>query len=852
MPVPTYLATQKNMMSSRKKFLTNQFGDEYLYEINQHDFNQIGATALFRKTFADTFAAADTFYIVAGTDSGLLVKYIVEAGIPEGSRFLFVELAKVINQLDPALWESNGRITVCSLDEWQEKATQIGLQSYLFVDRVQTVRSVAVLDARHPAYIELFSQLQMEFNHQQYLARASLGSKIFVQRHLETLADNLVPARQMQGWGKGKSCVLLAGGPSLDDILPWLKQHRDRFIVIAVSRIARRLQQEQLTPDIWCSIDPWAANLEVSKEMLAQHENTLLVHAYHIYAPLIGQWAGKSLYLGERFPWESALNGNNIAVAPIQVTNSALAIAIVMEFSEIILAGVDFCLRRDGYSHARGSLDYQAGPQLSLMETHIETNDGHRADTTYSLASAAAVFERLAEPAKQKGIIIINPAPGAAKLKNIRHFPLDDITLPQPLNQDHKQFYKRATSLQGEEYLHHQRETLQELSRMLIELKTIRDLSSKALKCHRAICSPNLSDEVKSGHKKRMDRIEKRLSNKHAAASRFIKGYGIHSFLKMGIVDRDRTWSDADVQYVGKVYYESYRDTAEKLIKLISTAQRRVHSRIDEQSKTPDFPALFKQWQQDAQPGRSLVWMQQHRKLLEQQPKPFIKQFYGLEKIFQTTLENASNVKGFSDGTSYLDRLKKRQNKLAEIFPKLNQLFQQRDEQGMAIIISGLKKIDSEKSRWLATIACGYHAEIQGRLDDALDHYLQIVQNKPLLQILLRISDISLQREDHETATMALEVLSEISPSFMPSYANILRLTGQQAEALKIYHHYLDQTPDDLATVITLGKFYLELNVPDAATDAFNYVLKRDSDNQAARILLESAGSNRAGVATAQ
>jgi len=64
------------------------------------------------------------------------------------------------------------------------------------------------------------------------------------------------------------------------------------------------------------------------------------------------------------------------------------------------------------------------------------------------------------------------------------------------------------------------------------------------------------------------------------------------------------------------------------------------------------------------------------------------------------------------------------------------------------------------------------------------------------------------------------------------------------------YHHYLDQTPDDLATVITVGKFYLELDVPDAATDAFNFVLARDPDNHAARTLLERAGLSRVSAAT--
>ncbi len=827
-------------MSSRKRFLTNQFGDRYLPEVNRFSFNQIGSAALFRKTFGDTFAKPDTFYIVAGTDSGLLPGYIEECGIPDGSRFLFVELPEVIEQLLPPADE---RIAICRLDEWEERAAQLGLQSYLFIDKMQTAKSIAVLEGHHPGYIELFGRLQMEFNHQQYLARASLGSKVFVQRQLETLADNLLPARLLQGWGKNRSCVLLAGGPSLDDFLPWLKQHRDRFVVIAVSRIARRLQQEQLTPDIWCSIDPWAANLEVSKEMLNQHENTILVHAYHIYAPLIGQWAGRSLYLGNRFPWQSALNHDNIPVAPIQVTNSALLLAMEMGFSRIILAGVDFCLHREGRTHARGSLDSEVGQQLGLMETHIETNAGDIAETTFPLASAAAIFDQLAAPARENHTTIINPAPWAAKLENVQHIPLDEITLPQPLSKEERALHKQIPVLPKADYLHHQQEVLQELARMLRELKTIRELSGKALKCHAALCSPTLSDEAKSGQKKRMDRIEKRLRNRHAEASHFIKGYGIHSFLKMGIVDRDRAWSDADIQHVGQVYYESYRDTAEELIKRITDAQRRIHSRIEEQSNRPDFPALFRQWRQDNQPGRGRVWATHHRELFSQQPDSIAETFSALENEYRQQLENASKIKGFADGTSYLDRLKKRQQQLDEIFPKLNQLFQQRDEKGLERIISGLANIDSEKSQWLAAIARGYLAEIQGDPDGALEHYLQIVQREPLPQILLRVSDISLQKEDHYTATLALKVLSEIAPVFMPSYANILRLTGQRAEALEIYHRYLDQMPDDLATVITVGKFYLELDAPDAATDAFNYVLAKDPDNHAARTLLERTGT---------
>ena len=828
-------------MSSNDKFLTNQFGDSYLYDVNRHSFNQVGATATFEKTYADTLSAPDTFYLVVGTDSGLLFKHIAERGIPEGSRFLFVELPSIVELVGTMLPDTGDRMVVCSPDEWQEKATQMGLQSYLFMDRVQTVRSIAVLDAHHEAYIELAARLQMEFNQQRYLAHASLGSKIFVQRQLENVSDCFLPAQTMRGWGKDKCCALLAGGPSLDDLLPWLKQHRDHFVVIAVSRIARRLQQEGLTPDIWCSIDPWAANLEVSREMLEQHDGALLVHANHIYPPLLGQWPGKSLYLGGRFPWKSGLNGDNIAVAPIQVTNSALILAIEMGFSRIILGGVDFC-HRGGQSHASGSLDHEIGLIPDLMETTIETNDGSTAETTFPLASAASVFDRLAEPARERGTTIINPAPCAAKLQNVRHLPLEEIPLPPPLDHKERRLDERLPSPVGKEYLSHQQETLQELSRMLAELKTIRGLSDRALKCHAALCSSAVSTAAKAGYKRRMDRIEKRLRNRHAAASYLIKTYGIHSFLKMGIVDREREWSEADIQRVGEVYYRSYRETAEELIGLITAARRRVLSRIEEQREDPDFPALFHQWRQDAQPGRSLVWKRWHHTRFERLPQEVLDQFAILADEFHESLEKASEIKGFADGTSYRDRLEERRKKLDGILPKLNQLFRQRDEAGLSLIASALEQIDSKQAQRLTAIARGYLAEVQGHPEQALEHYLPIVQKEPLLPVLLRISDISLERGDYPIATLALEVLSEISPLFLPSYANILRLTGRHAEALEAYHRYLNQTPDDLAAVIAVGKFYLELDAPQAAADAFNYVLARDPGNRAARTLLENAG----------
>ncbi len=824
------------------RFLTNRFGDRYLPEINHYTFNQSGAAAVFRKTYGEGFSHPDTFYLVSGTDSGLLIEHIVENGIPPGSRFLFVELPEVLELLPPAVRELDKRLAVCTIDEWQEHALRMGIEGYLFIGKVEEYRSLAVLDAHHPGYLELDAQLSMESSRLRFQANSSLGSKIFVQRQLETLADNLVPAKTLRGAASGKSCLLLAGGPSLDEILPWARENRERFVIIAVSRIARRLQQEGITPDIWCSIDPWAANLEVSREMLVNEAGSLLVHANHIYSPIIGQWAGKSLYLGNRFPWQSPLNDGNIPVGAVQVTNSAFSLAVEMGFACIILGGVDFCYHKDGHTHASGSLDREKGPLPVPADTRIETYDGRTAETTFSLATAATIFDTLAAAARERGINIVNPAAGAARLEHVRHLPLSTIPLPEPLGAFRKDLHEKVPEPHTTDFFTHQREALLELSRMLGELKEIRRLSVKALKCHAAMCSPDLDNQAKAGQKRRMDRIEKQLRNRHASASRLIKEYGIHSFLQMGIVDRDRTWEEEDIERVGRIYYESYRDTAGELIKLISAARRRLLSRIDEQSEHPDFTALFQQWETDQQPGRARVWRKRHPDHYARLPTAVAERFRSLEDAFRHQLEHASEIKGFTDGTSYQDRLEQRQRDLVGLFGRLNRLFEQRETGGIEKLLKGLEQISTEQTQQLVTIARGYLAELQGEPNRAMEHYLQIVEKEAIPQVLARISTLSLEQEDYATATLALEVLAELSPLFMPSYANILRLTGERARALEIYHRYLDQIPDDLATVITVGKFYLELDAQQAAVDAFNYVLKRDPGNRAARTLLHQAG----------
>ena len=92
----TVKQTQNNMLGN---FQTNQFGDHYLYLINGDLFDAEGSQSIFSYNYGHLFNT-DSLYIFAGTDSGLLPKWIKSISIPEGSRYLFVELPEVIQLLD--------------------------------------------------------------------------------------------------------------------------------------------------------------------------------------------------------------------------------------------------------------------------------------------------------------------------------------------------------------------------------------------------------------------------------------------------------------------------------------------------------------------------------------------------------------------------------------------------------------------------------------------------------------------------------------------------------------------------------------------------------------------------------
>jgi tetratricopeptide (TPR) repeat protein len=828
-------------------FLVNDFGDRYLYRVNSNAFNKIGAGALFRRHFGTSLWQEDSLNLVVGTDSGLLLRHVQEHGVPAGSRFLFVEPPAVLEHVRPLLDLSrdSGRIALSDPASWHERARELRVDDYLYMNRLRVLRSVAAGDAHLADYQDLYWEVRQAAETLGWEVRGRTGNRPFIERHLENLAENRVPALGLKGVFAGATAVLLGGGPSLPRLFPWIRAHRDQILLMAVSRICRQLLEAAIQPDIVVSIDPHPVSFDVSKELLRMGNDTVLIHSFHVSPLLLGQWHGRSAFLGPRLPWDTPRREQNLGHAGPTVTNTAFNLALDLGVDQIVLGGVDLCFSREGFTHAAGSNEHRAGPMLAQMGLRVETNDGGSAESRQDFAGTIRILGLQAGQALTRGCRVINPMAQAARIPNVEHRPLDAIPLapaPRPAREILREHLPEADA--GTLRIHY-RQQLKELRRARGRLYQVFKLAEEALACNEGLFGRG-GRRADFKYKLRMDKIERRLDRELKDITPAVKSLGDLRFLRLVRPDI-KEWTDREIERIAQDYYQAYRASAEDLVQLIEQAGERLQARLEEVSQTPDLPRILAQWQADGQPGRARLWRERHGEALAGLAPEIRAQLAGLEQGFDQMLAN--------EDTGQM-RWCRDEYSLRPVPGKARSLFQTRDREGLQRLSEGLRQVPRAQGRDLALMVDGYLAELAGRGEDALCHYRTLVEEagealleadsearSPVLEdALARIASLALEASDGDSALLSLSCLAAMSPAYEPSYAEILQLTGDTQEAISVYNDYLGKAPDDLATLLKLGTLYRQIGADESARMAFSYIAERDPQDRAAQRMLAELG----------
>ena len=652
----------------------------------------------------------------------------------------------------------------------------------------------------------------------QNIARKVRECQVYCEIHPCTMTLEAISEFKPKG-------IILSGGPSLTEQLPWVKKNRDKLIIFAVSRISRQLAELNIEPDFIFSVDPQATNIDVSKEMF-QFKNSIFIHAYHADTSLINQWHGPKLYLGTRYPWKTKANPENINSTGPTVSNTAVTAAQYFGCDQILLAGFDLCYTKEGITHAAGSDEAISGPKYDSSLLQVETYKGNKRTTEPEFHTALLVLERQAELILAENKHIINLSIDSAKAKNIDYLPHDKITLPSSNAQALDTASHHIPNLDTTELNTHYQSIITELTKTIHHITLINKLSTKALKINNEMYSEQ--GEIKNYKDKReLDLIEKKLNKQHRHYGILVKNFGIRNFIKITSPhDASEEWTAEKTKEIGKTYYEAYQSGSKKLLTMLNDTLLRTQIRAEELKSTPDFSQLFKQWTFDKSFNRANIWLEKNSDTLL--PDELKKEFDNLNNQFQNILTTTqTQFKTSSELQSSFPLLK----------TKATLLFKNKKIDELHGLQQGTQHLNTPKKATYLDLISAYISELENKSEQALEYYEKIINtdDSPLLEdALLRITSINIELEDHNNAHLALKCLSQISPSYLPYYADSSRILGDIETAANAYLDYIDIFPEDVLAQLKLVNLYIDIKVYEAAELMINHILTINPEHQTA------------------
>lgn len=829
-------------------FMINAFGEKFLYPVNRDSYRKMSSDQIYNDFFGRDFFKDDMLYLIVGTDSGLLIHYLQRRNLPEGTRVVFLELPEVLNRLSETidLETLDPRIAVATLQTVNEKFEDFRLLDYVYANRALILKGLCVVDAFLPEYFDLFQKIKADLEEAIFTTRNNLGDRRFMLRQLECLAENRISSACLKGQFAGKTAVLMAVGPSLDEIIPWAKAHRDEVVILAVSRAARRLYREGLAPHIIYTMDPTDLSFDVSRETLHFFRDSLFIYYKHATPLLSAQWRGKGLFLGPRFPWDTDLNVPTMGIAGPTITQGILQNVVEMGFSRVILGGVDLCFSREGYVYSSSVMGREKGVLVGDIPGGVETNGGWRAGTLHPYLVGARTMARLALLAGQKGCRVETVSAGAMKISGIDYVPLETLVL-SPQEQSSDEILARCVSTDDrEERQAHYRAMLGEVNRAQRTVAAIQRLAEKALEANRKMFDP-AAPKPREVYTRRMDRIEKRI-NGAAIFPITLKKFGIMRFLKIVRPNRDpEDWSEEDMEKTGRLYYQAYVETAREFLPLLGRAEKRLRCRAMEEEIDFDFDRMADQWEKDLQFGRCLVWRDRNPEAFARLTQVERARFAELEARFE-------RIMALEEDLSQDKVVPKADYRLLRA--KAKAAFGQGNTDALAILAAGQEEKSDPRAVSLMALANGYAAELSGDLEDAFVRYREVIDaGHPVFSedALVRVATLAGASRDHATLKLAFECLAGLNHMYAPKYADLLWLLGERPQALDVCAGYLEKMPGDTTMLVQLAEYYREMDAPEAAVATLGFVLEKDPTHATARALLErvekgeraSAGSLR-------
>lgn len=239
------------------------------------------------------------------------------------------------------------------------------------------------LDAK--AYESFFAEFARHFEVTRRLHMTNFNDSLFWQAMTFKNIDQHCRAPDvacLKGLFADLPVVLVGAGPSLDEAEAFLKEAKDRALIIAVNSSYRKLRNIGIKPHLVLAADP-------RDDTAKGFENVPTADGSYLVAPFIANHRAIEAFKGRAFSWSGdnnyviklarrrlGLGEGTVILEKGTVSVSVADLAFVLGARRLILVGQDMAIKSDGQTHVADSIYEGFKLSQGALKTQKESPQG--------------------------------------------------------------------------------------------------------------------------------------------------------------------------------------------------------------------------------------------------------------------------------------------------------------------------------------------------------------------------------------------------------------------------------------------------------------------------------------------
>ncbi|WP_321324314.1 6-hydroxymethylpterin diphosphokinase MptE-like protein [Thiomicrorhabdus sp.] len=758
-------------------------------------FKQHRSSDVYRQ-FVGTSLPENQLFVVLGTDSGLLLDYLAQIST-SGQRFICLDFPEVIESLNstrPNLTAEyeNFKFELFNIEDFDLDQLYTDYRDYIVRNAVMALNSIMASGNEQP-YQGVSEKMTEAINRFSADRQDNQNFKQFYDCQLENLSDLMHPISKLENkLDKNVPAIVLGGGPSLDGLIPWIKENQDKLWIFAVSRICGRLKQEGITPDFIGVVDPQPLMFDYSREMYLFQEQSVLITGNHPCPTIIRQWGGLKTYAQNRFPWRRGSENNFDAGGPT-VSNSLFGAAVCLGLRNIYLAGVDLCFTPEGKTHESASVEARK-QVVAKGEVQVTNYLGEMTTTNLQLYMALNSFENQLMNFKAfcSNLNVFNLSETAAVAKGISYQATKEIDLVSN-KQNAIELFSKELAFDAETTRHFLKEMRGQINQHVGWLNALQKISQQGQQLASTLFE---KPALKQKRINEIIKLKKRLEGKLASDYSVMVNYAYDEFMQtLKPLDSEQAMSNDEISQSFIDFFSGIRVATKRFIEKLEKAQEEIKFRENEITQNVDFEALVHHWIESGVPGRFYVWLDYFAPNSIDYYKENVPGLVAdLDAQYAEVFTSNKNLDAkFEQTTMEIDP--------AELINRLLKAFQASSLEEVQEIYQQLENQQDAELLFYKKYTATLIMQLQGQEKEALIHLITLDPNYELYLIQNSVYPLAVKLEDYEVAIKSLQSLCQVDINYLPRLANLIAFLGNSEGAIELLKQYPNLFKDTSAVL---------------------------------------------------